>query len=270
MIHRILALLDQQEPQPVQMGLWERAMPSPRMQASISILAVIIAGCLAASCLAGWYWHADWRRSWDTLQVIFASPDAFRDWVAEVGVWTPVVFFLVMAAQVIVAPIPGGVLPPVAAAAFGPEAGIALVIAGTAVGSTVVFAFARGWGRPLVSRIVGQAALDRYAGLVTAHGGLWLFLVYALPLLPDDALTAAAGLSRISFRRFLVLSTLGRLPGMVMSIYAASLLFAGPLWVGLAVAIVLAAVVILAFRYRAQVETWLLCRVSRLCQKSRG
>jgi uncharacterized membrane protein YdjX (TVP38/TMEM64 family) len=122
----------------------------------------------------------------------------------------------------------------------------------------------------LVSRIVGQAALDRYAGLVTAHGGLWLFLVYVLPLLPDDALTAAAGLSRISFRRFLVLSTLGRLPGMVMSVYAASLLFAGPLWVGLAVAIVIGAAMILAFRYRAQVETWLLCRVSRLRQKSSG
>jgi hypothetical protein len=38
-----------------------------------------------------------------------------------------------------------------------------------------------------------------------------------------------------SFPRFLLLSTVGRLPGMVVSVYAVSLLFTGPLWVWLAV-----------------------------------
>ena len=198
MIHRILAWLDQHEPQPAQMGLQERAiLPSRRIRAGI--LAAIVTGCLAALCLVGWYWRADWWRLWDALQLTFASPDAFRDWVASFGVWAPIFFFLVVAAQVVVAPIPGSVLPPVAAVAFGPAAGIALMIGGTAVGSAVVFALARNWGRPLASRIVGQAVLDRYSGLVTAHGGLWLFLVYVLPLLPDDALSVAAGLSRISY-----------------------------------------------------------------------
>jgi uncharacterized membrane protein YdjX (TVP38/TMEM64 family) len=75
---------------------------------------------------------------------------------------------------------------------------------------------------------VGAATFDRYAGVVSAHGGLWLFLIYLLPLLPDDAICAVAGLSRISFRRFLLLSTVGRLPGSVLSVFAAVQLLAAP------------------------------------------
>jgi uncharacterized membrane protein YdjX (TVP38/TMEM64 family) len=223
-------------------------------------LALFASTCIAVMCLVGWHWWADWHRLWDSALLIFASPAAFRAWIARFGAWAPLLFFLVTAAQVIVAPIPGSIFPPVAAAAFGPFFGLALLIASTAVGSAIVFALTRVWGRPLAARIVGAEALDRYTRLASAQGGLWLFCVYLLPLLPDDAVTAAAGLSRISFPRFLLLSTVGRLPGMVASVFAAELLFAGPSWIWLVVGAVAVAGVLLAFRYRSRWESWLVSR----------
>lgn len=224
-------------------------------------LLVALASLVALSALS-WQWLAGWQRLWGAAQTIFASPAAFHQWVAGFGAWAPVVFFLLVAAQVIVAPIPGSVFPPVATAAFGPAAGLALITAGTLVGSACVFALTRRWGRPLASRLTGEETLNRYVGLITANGGLWLFLVYLLPLLPDDAVSAVAGLSRISFRRFLLLSTVGRLPGMVLSVYAASQLLASPVWIWLIAILVMVAFMVLLVRYRARAEAWLLRHIA--------
>ncbi|MFI5271716.1 MAG: TVP38/TMEM64 family protein [Ktedonobacterales bacterium] len=226
------------------------------------ILVAVFAVAVVALFIAGWFWLADGRRLWGAALAILASPDLVRQWVAGFGAWAPVVFFVVVAAQVIVAPILGSILPPVGAAAFGPLAGLALMTGGTLAGSAAVFALTRRWGRPLAARIVGRETLDRYAGIVAANGGVWLFLIYLLPLLPDDAISAVAGLSRISFRRFVLLSTIGRLPGTVLAVYATARLLTGPAWIWLAVAIVTAAGIALAFRYRLKVEAWLVRRAA--------
>jgi len=56
----------------------------------------------------------------------------------------------------------------------------------------------------------------------------------------------------------------------VTSVYTATLLFAGLLWVGPAVAIATAAGVNLALRHHVRLETWLLCRGSRMRRKIGG
>jgi uncharacterized membrane protein YdjX (TVP38/TMEM64 family) len=261
MIRRESVRRNRSEPPPAHVDPSEHTMPPGSNRNWI--LALVVITCIAVIFLVGWHWWADWHRLWDSALLIFASPSAFHAWIDQFGAWAPLLFFLGTAAQVIVAPIPGSVFPPVAAAAFGPLLGLALLIAGTAAGSIIVFALARVWGRPLAARIVGVESLDRYTQLASAQGGLWLFCVYLLPLLPDDVVTAAAGLSRISFPRFLLLSTVGRLPGMVASVYAAELLFAGPLWIWLVVGAVAVGAALLAYRYRSKWENWLVSRAGR-------
>ena len=261
MIHRVFVRRNRTEPPPTPVDSSEQVRPPGSVRKVI--LAAVVVAFVVILGLVGWHWFSDWQRLWDSGLLVFASPAAFRAWIAQFGAWAPVLFFLGTAAQVIVAPIPGSVFPPVAAAAFGPTLGLALLIAGTAVGSATVFALTRLWGRPLAARIVGAEALDRYTQLATSQGGFWLFCVYLLPLLPDDVVTAAAGLSRISFPRFLLLSTVGRLPGMVASVYAAELLFAGPLWLWLALGVLAVAGALLTFRYRGKWESWLVSRTGR-------
>jgi uncharacterized membrane protein YdjX (TVP38/TMEM64 family) len=221
----------------------------------------LVAGALAALVIAGllgWSLVAIGRVSWDFVQAHFASQAAFREWIHGFGPWAPAVYFVTVAAQVVVAPIPGSVLPPVGSAAFGPMTALVLTVAGTMLGSAAMFALARWFGRPLVARLVGQKHLDHYAGLVADRGGLWLFVIYLLPLLPDDAVCAVAGLSPISFRRFLLLSTLGRLPGSVLSVYAFAGLLAAPPWIWAVAALALASAVVVAITYRDRLENWVL------------
>ncbi|HET9110816.1 MAG TPA: VTT domain-containing protein [Ktedonobacterales bacterium] len=223
---------------------------------------IALAVVLVTLGVALWAWYVGWTTLWGDTRAIFASPSAFRQWVGQFGAWAPAIYLLMVAAQVVISPIPGNIFPPVGAAAFGPGAALALLMGGMLLGSTVVFLLARHWGRPLATRLVGQATLDRYADVAVANGGFWLFLVFLLPLLPDDAVCVVAGLSRLSFRRFLALSFIGRMPGAALSVFASSQLLAAPIWAWLTVGVALLVTAALAIHYRARLEAWLLRRAT--------
>jgi uncharacterized membrane protein YdjX (TVP38/TMEM64 family) len=208
-------------------------------------------GTAAAAALAG---------AWSAATAILSSPEPLRAWVQGLGPWAPLVFFLAEAAQVIAAPLPGSVLPPAGALAFGPWPALGLSVAGTAAGSMVVFGLARRWGRPLAERLVPAETIDRYTAVVAAGGGVGLGLVFLVPVLPGDAVCAVAGLSRLSLARFLVCSTLGRLPVTVLTVFLAAELPAGPAWLGPAVLLAGGAALLLAVTLRPRLEAWLLRR----------
>src|SRR5215469_12806358 len=73
------------------------------------IVLAAAAACLAVLGLATWHWWADWHRLWDIALLVFDSPGALHAWIAQFGAWAPLLFFAGVAAQVIVAPIPGSI-----------------------------------------------------------------------------------------------------------------------------------------------------------------
>ncbi|HSJ83115.1 MAG TPA: VTT domain-containing protein [Acidimicrobiia bacterium] len=200
---------------------------------------------------------------WDRVSSTLTTPEGFRTWVEAFGAWGPVVFLLAQAVQVILVPIPGAVFPPVGALAFGPWLALGLSLAGMALGSAAVFLVARRWGRPLAVRLVGADRIHRYENLMTARGGLLIWLVFLLPLLPDDALCALAGISGISFRRFMVIATVGRVPAVAAGVFAMAGLEGAPAWVWALAATVFVALLWVGFRYGRALEAHLIRRMRR-------
>lgn len=190
----------------------------------------------------------------------FDSPEALKEYVLDFGVWAPAVFFLTQVAQVVLAPVPGSATAVIGVLLFGPWAGTALLLAGGLVGSVALFTLVRRWGRPLAARIVGRKSFERYAGAIDDEKGALLLVVMLVPFVPDDVAVAVAGLSALSFRRFLVVVALGRLPGSAVTAFAAADLLgrsAGTLvMVGLAVTVAAA----LIFLNRKRLESRLLRR----------
>jgi len=195
---------------------------------------------------------------WDSVSSTLTAPDDFRAWVEGLGAWGPVAFFLAQVVQVIVVPLPGALFPPVGALAFGPWPALSLSIAGMALGSAVVFLVARRWGRPLAVRMIGEDLIHRYENLMTAHGGLLIWLVFLLPLLPDDALCAMAGLSGIAFRRFMLIAIVGRVPATAMGVFTMAGLEGAPEWVWAAATILGVTALWAGLRYRGVLEGRLL------------
>jgi uncharacterized membrane protein YdjX (TVP38/TMEM64 family) len=136
-------------------------------------------------------------------------------------------------------------------------------MAGLALGSAVIFLIARRWGRPLAIRLAGSDRVHRYESLITAHGCLLLWIVFLLPLLPDDAVCALAGLSRIAFGRFMVIATVGRIPAVAVGVFAMAGLEGAPPWVWLAAGSAFAVLLWLGLRFGPVLEAWVLRRVRR-------
>jgi uncharacterized membrane protein YdjX (TVP38/TMEM64 family) len=150
-----------------------------------------------------------WAGFWIAPHVTRAR---IESWVAGAGTWGPLVLFGIQVLQIVLAPIPGALVPFIAGLLYGPWVGPLVAVGGTAVGSAAAYAIGRYAGRPLASRWAGREALDRAQALI--GGKRWLALVplFLLPFSPSDGLCIAAGLIGLSWRRILVAVVLGRLP----------------------------------------------------------
>ena len=218
-----------------------------------------IAGLLAAvgAFLLAYLLSPGLRSDLGGLAAILGGMDAagVKDWLLSFGALSPVIYFLGMVAQVLLAPIPSAPVALAGSLVFGVWEGLALSLAGSVLGSVLVFLAVRGWGEPLVARLVGREVYRRYAGRLDARGW-WLFAVLLVPFMPDDAMVVLAGLSALGFRGFLVVMVMGRIPGSTMTALLASEWVTGSAAVWISAGIVFAVVLALGFVYRGRLESW--------------
>lgn len=189
---------------------------------------------------------------------MFSSAEAFREWLSRFGVWAPVIFLLLQVAQVLIAFIPGEVTSVAGGIMFGFWSGTVLTVAGIAIGSITAFAIARRLGRPAVEKLAGSAVLDRYMDAVNRHSVWLLFSMFLLPFFPKDALCYVAGLTGVAWPVFMALSTLGRLPGQVMSTLVGAGVLTVPVWGWTLIVLAAAGLVYLSFRYAERISEWMM------------
>ncbi len=194
---------------------------------------------------------------------VFSSPEAMQAYVKGYGAWAPVVFFLLQAAQVVAAPIPGNVTAMAGGFLFGFWKATALSIGATVVGSVAAFALARGFGRPLVVRLVGASVVDKYVDIVSRKGLPLLFAMFLLPFFPDDALCFIAGLAAVSWPVFLLMMLFTRPPGLIMSSLVGSGVVQMPIWGWVLIGAAALALVWLSYRYGEKINEWLLRRMAK-------
>jgi uncharacterized membrane protein YdjX (TVP38/TMEM64 family) len=122
----------------------------------------------------------------------------------------PLLFFLVIVTEVIVAPIPGGVIAFVGSAQLGFWTAWPILYAGNVIGSNVLFHLARRFGRPWVERHTKEKQRVKYERALARHPRL-LWIPYAFPVFPIDMISALLGISGLR-RRWFYLTTLLALP----------------------------------------------------------
>ncbi len=144
---------------------------------------------------------------------------SFLSWSRGVGVWGPVS----LAALYVVACVlflPGSILTLGAGFAFGLLPGLAAVMAGSVAGAAAAFLLgrtvARGWVGARLARSPRFAAIDRAVG---EHGFKIVLLLRLSPLFPFNLLNYALGVTRVSFRDYLLASWIGMAPATVMYVY---------------------------------------------------
>lgn len=125
--------------------------------------------------------------------------------VRQSGHWAPILFVLLCALSLVVAPLSGSSLFIAGGAIFGRQIGFLLSLIATVLGCSANFWISKKFGRGAVSRLIGKASLtelDQLTGRVTGNRGI-LYLTLLMPL-SQDIVSYAAGLTPISYGRFAI------------------------------------------------------------------
>lgn len=133
-------------------------------------------------------------------------------WVRAVGPWGPIALMGVQVLQILLAPIPGGFVPVLAGALYGPIWGPVLTSIGTIIGSTAAYWIGRTAAHDVIERWVGAAALAKAHDLI--RGKRWIALVplFLVPLSPADAICFMAGIVNVPWGAFTIAVLIGRIP----------------------------------------------------------
>ena len=175
-----------------------------------------------------------------------------RQW----GTLAPVIFVVLQALQVIIAPIPGEVTGILGGYLFGESLGFVYSTLGLTVGSVTAFGVGRWLGAHYVRTLISQEIWDKMGFIVEAEGAILCFIIYLIPGLPKDMVCYLFGISPMPLWVFTLVSTLGRIPGTwVLSAQGAHTEAGDYLQVMLLTAIVVAVAVPLYY-YRNRIVSW--------------
>jgi len=118
---------------------------------------------------------------------------------------------------VVIAPIPGGAIEWLGGFIFGVKAGFIYSMIGMTLGSWLAFSLARIFEKAAVEKFVSGQTRKKFDYLVEHQGAIISFILFLIPGFPKDALCYILGLTPMHLGIFLIISTLGRIPGTLMA-----------------------------------------------------
>jgi uncharacterized membrane protein YdjX (TVP38/TMEM64 family) len=149
----------------------------------------------------------------------FSNKEAIKNYIISFGIWGPIVFVLLQIAQVVLTPISHYAVGLAGGFIFGTWYGFFLNYIGRVIGHLISFVLSRTVGRPIVEKLVKPANLAKYDKFWEKGGSFLLFLIYYLPLFPDDEISYIAGTSKIKLAPFLIANLLGQTGGALALAY---------------------------------------------------
>jgi uncharacterized membrane protein YdjX (TVP38/TMEM64 family) len=202
-----------------------------------------------------------WR---EPIWALLGDRERLQAWVARLGPWGPLATIGLNIAQVILAPIPGQFVGVMNGYLYGIATGTLYSMIGLIIGTAIAMALGRRFGRPLVERLVTEDQLTRWDNITANQGPWFFFLVFLFPFVPDDVTSFLIGLSPLSIPRMLILTTLGRLPGVFVSCWVGARATALPRWAWIPLGGGATALAWLFWRYQTKLEDLIVRLIRRL------
>lgn len=118
--------------------------------------------------------------------------------------------------QIVISVIPGQVVQMAAGYLFGFWQALLYALGGAVLGTSLSFGLAKLLGRDFLHIFFGEEKMSYYIERLNSKQAYTIvFFLYLIPGLPKDMVSYAAGASEMRFKPFILLSAVGRLPGMI-------------------------------------------------------
>lgn len=152
------------------------------------------------------------------LYEIFGDSESLKHFLAQFRGFDKWVFVAIRAFQTVIKIIPAEPLEIGSGALYGTWEGMFLCLLGTMIGSFVIIALTRAFGRRLVNAFIPIEKIESLRFLQNKKKVyLSLFFFYLIPGTPKDVLTYAAGLTGLNMKKFLLITGIARIPSIITS-----------------------------------------------------
>lgn len=175
----------------------------------------------------------------------------------SLGPYSSAVFILLQALQVVISPIPGELTGIVGGYVYGVNFGFLFSTVGLTLGSWMAFELASIFGRPLVEKFVNKHILEKFHFLGSSAGATICFLLFIIPGFPKDYLCYILGLSSMNLSTFLIVSTLGRMPGTYLITMQGASIRSENYLTAIVTVLISAVIIFIAYLYRAHLYHWI-------------
>jgi uncharacterized membrane protein YdjX (TVP38/TMEM64 family) len=215
---------------------------------------------LLGAGLLGLILFSGWSPLWETVVTwwdIISDPkqvEALKESWGPLG--GPLAFIGLQILQVVLAPFPGEASGFVGGYLFGVMPGLVYSTIGLTIGSVINFALGRTLGRRYVTRWMSVDSLARFDSLAKHQGTILFFSFFIFPGFPKDYLCIFLGLTALSFKVFVLMAGVGRIPGTLMLTLQGAQVFERD-FTALAILIAITvAFVIPAYLWRQRIYGW--------------
>jgi len=173
---------------------------------------------LVVIAISLYFWVPGLKRQIDEAARILASADikGMKEYLGSFGVWGPVIYMALMVLQALAAPLPAFVITFANAWIWGWAWGALISWSGAMIGAVICFYLARGFGRPLVERMVGAKALQLSDRFFDRYGRFAVLIARLIPVVSFDLVSFAGGLTNMTLRQFFWATGLGQLPATII------------------------------------------------------
>ena len=162
------------------------------------------------------------KQVWDyllELTAAFQNVETAREYIANYGALAPVVSAVLMIFQSVIAPLPAFLITFANGLLFGVWWGAALSWSSAMLGAALCFFIARVLGRPVIVKLLSEAAVDTSDQFFQHYGKHAVLIARLVPIISFDAISYGAGLTGMRFLGFALATGIGQLPATLLYSY---------------------------------------------------
>lgn len=150
-----------------------------------------------------------------------------KGYILSFGALAPIVSFLLMILQSVMAPLPAFIITFANAGLFGWIKGAMLSWSSAMAGAVLCFFIAKFYGREAVEKLTSKFALESIDNFFAKYGKYAILIARLLPFISFDIVSYAAGLTSMSFWSFFIATGIGQLPATIIYSYIGGMLTGG-------------------------------------------
>lgn len=154
----------------------------------------------------------------DQLYELFGNTENLKHFLSQFHGFDKWVFVAIRAFQTVIKIIPAEPLEIASGVLYGTWGGMLLCMLGTMIGSFVIIALTRAFGKKLVDAFIPIEKIESLPFFKNRKKVyISLFFIYLIPGTPKDVLTYAAGLTGLDMVKFLLITGIARVPSILVS-----------------------------------------------------